>query len=277
MKKILVSIIVSMFAIMLTLAAEDPVTKRYNDAKNVMFIDRNFSKAKADFEKIVKDNATTNKVILSQAQAGIGMCLIRMNKAEEAITEFQKALDNYPEIDTFHKANVSSLIGSAYLSKMDFDTCITYNRQCLITYKDVGDTSLAQFQSSIGMAYFRKKDYDNALIEYQKVISNYSQTRYVPTLFQTYDQIGNIYQLQRKFTEANLSWMNGIQKYVWELGAKDKNGVVWKTWNKISPKYVTEEQYKSFLENTLKAIPPPLEDNAEFAGAVKSALGKIKL
>ena len=164
---------------------------------------------------------------------------------------------------------------SAYLSSCEYDKAIQTARDGIRIYPDAGDTALAQFQLLIGYGFFRQKDYDNALLEFDKVLKNYPKATYVPTLFDAQNKIGDMLQLKNKPAEANAAWMLAVQNYVWELGAKDEAGSIWKTFDKISPKLSTTEDYKSFLENTIRAT-RATEDNAKFLGKLKSELGKLQ-
>jgi len=256
-------------------AGVDPVAEQATAARKTMFEDRDFAKAQAMYEKIVKDKATTNQVILSGAQAGVGMCLVRQSKFSAAQAALAKAIADYPSIGARHKANAASLSASAYLSSYEFDKAIKTARDGIKNYPDAGDTGLAQFQLLIGYGYFRQKDYDNAQVEFEKVIKNYPKATYIPTLFDAQDKVGDILQIKNKPSEANAAWMLAVQNYVWEFGAKDETGTIWKTFDKISPKVSTTEAYKSFLENTIRAT-RATEDNAKFLGKLKSELGKMQ-
>lgn len=254
--------------------APDPVASQIAAARKTMMEDRDFAKAQAAYEKIVRDKDTTNKIFLSTAQAGIGMSLIRQGKVDDALVAFQKAINDYPDIRDFDKINTETLIAAAHTSKSDWDGAIAAARASLLKYPEMEDGAKANFYSIIGRSYYHKKDYDNALLELGKVLS-LPKASYAPMLFDTQNMIGDIYKIQRKFTEANTAWMLAVQNNVWELDAKDELSVIWKTFDKISPKQVTTDAYKVFLENTIRAT-KAIDENARFLGKLKSELGKIK-
>lgn len=250
--------------------AIDPVKQQLADACKILNVDKDYAKAQAAFQKIVDNHATTNQDYLATAQCNIGLCLARVQKYTEAQTAYAKSISDYPNATQTTKAH------TAYLNAFSHQKYSEQAQLCkdaIVAYPNAGDIELATLQYGLGISLSRGKEMSNAIIELEKV-KNYPLFKGNSLLFGAQSAIGDAYDYQRKFTEANTAWMLAIQTYVFELGAKE-DGLIWKTFNKINPKQITNEAYKLFLEATLKAV-PATEDNAKFIGKIKSELGKIK-
>ena len=270
MNKLVIALIVGMFGACV-FAEVDPVLQELKDANIILNVDKNYVLAQAAYEKIISDNATTNQIYLIRAQTSIGLCLRRQDKISEARTAYAKAIADYPNVPQVHKAQAAYLnafAGGTYAER------IQLARDAIAAYPNAGDTVLAGLQHGIGGAYWLSGDAANTIIEMEKV-KNYPKYNYTYGLFTAQDIIGDAYSRQRKFAEANAAWMLAVQNYVWTLNAKDESSPIWKTLDKISPKFSTAEAYKAFLETTIKAT-RATEENAKFLGKLKSELGKLQ-
>lgn len=272
-KAIMWSVIIITFASVLC-AAEDPVRIELRNAIIIMNVEKDYPKAIVAFEKIINDNATTNTSILAMAQSNIGLCLVRSGKREKGRVAYGKAITNYPNADVNIKANIAFINAYSYTAYADQER---FCRAGLAMYTNANDNSLATLQNGIGMALYRLGDMENAIIELSKV-TNYPNVTTPSLLFATQSTIGDAYNRQRKYAEANMVWMSAIQTYVFELGVDDEKGPIWQTYNKLNPKTVSDDIYKAFLQNTLKAVKVALtnEPNNKFISNIKGELKKMK-
>jgi CHAT domain-containing protein/tetratricopeptide (TPR) repeat protein len=142
-------------------------------------------------------------VSLAQAQFLMGDCKSALYELNQVITVYSR-----------EKGNDSPLVASYYISTGDiyraygdYDKAISYYKtglNILDRNSSTGLSDLARGNERLAMLFSEKGDYDQAIVYYEKAIAVYLRM-YDPPLTAiglTYDDLGNVYRLVRKYTTA---------------------------------------------------------------------------
>jgi TolA-binding protein len=103
------------------------------------------------------------------AQLGAGNCYYGTSDYGNAITEYQKVIDNYPFSDLLPLAQYS--IAQSYRLAYYRNTAIEKYEELILLYPNSEYCSPSQYY--IGYCYYEKGQYNMAIDEFQKTINNY--------------------------------------------------------------------------------------------------------
>lgn len=147
------------------------------------------------------------------AQLGIGNCYFATNDYGNAITEYQKVIDNYLFSDLLPLAQYS--IAQSYRLAYYPNTAIEKYEELILLYPNSGYCGPSQYY--IGYCYYEKSQYEVAIDEFQKTINNYpdstwpDENRQVAPVAQFY--IGWCYEKLELWEEAIAAYQLVIDYY----------------------------------------------------------------
>ena len=127
MKKVVIGLMVGLMSIGMVLAQDikdDPAQVAF-DAAKVLFTAKDYIKAQAAFEKVIKDYPNASGKILANAQMHIGHSLYRQGKYVEAQAAFMACVQNYVwELGAEHEEGVIwsafNLVNPKLISTADY-------------------------------------------------------------------------------------------------------------------------------------------------------------
>lgn len=147
---------------------------------------KDYQKAAAEFEKLTKQYEYSE--FASKSQYYIGLCYENMGKYYIAYENYQKAVDNFPNIDNIDEIiarqfNIAGIYASKESPKIFGADIMTSLDRAIEIYKKVVDN--APFGKLADEAQFRmgetmkKADrFDEAIDAFQKVVDNYSSSKF---------------------------------------------------------------------------------------------------
>jgi len=147
------------------------------------------------------------------AQLGIGNCYFATNDYGNAITEYQKVIDNYPFSDLLPLAQYS--IAQSYRLAYYRNTAIEKYQELILLYPNSEYCGPSQYY--IGYIYYEQNKYQLAIDEFQKTINNYpnstwlEENRQVAPVAQFY--IGWCYEKLELWEEAVAAYQLAINNY----------------------------------------------------------------
>ena len=168
----------------------------------------------------------------------------------------------------------SAYKAASTLIKSDHNGGIEALKKLIADYPSEPSWLLAGAESLIGQCKLSTNDNAGAQAIFEKALVDYP-TADTKTISSIQSLLLFCLQKQQKLTEASVLAVDFVQKYAWELGAKDENSMIWKAFDMVNPKLMSATDYKAFLEKTIQAT-RATDDNAKFLGRVKSEIEKMK-
>jgi tetratricopeptide (TPR) repeat protein/beta-lactamase regulating signal transducer with metallopeptidase domain len=178
---------------------------------------------------VVAQNVSPEKSSAGSAEyISQGFSSLKQGKVEDAITQFNRAIDLDPE-----KAVAYAARGSAYFRLEKLDNAISdYNKAIAI------NPELEVAYQGRGSVYFLQGQLDNAISDYTRVI------KLNPGLVNAYIDRGNIFQEQGKFDEA-------ISDYSKVLEIHPKDALIYYLRGNA---YFQKKQYDDAISDYSKAV-----------------------
>jgi tetratricopeptide (TPR) repeat protein/beta-lactamase regulating signal transducer with metallopeptidase domain len=169
----------------------EPVSSSVTSDKVIKPLSKSFktvmNKSSREENIVLAQNVSPEKSSTGSAEyISQGVSFLKQGKVEDAITQFNRAIDLDPG-----KAVAYAARGSAYFRLEKLDNAISdYNRAIEI------NPDLEVAYQGRGSVYYRQGQFDNAISDYTRVI------KINPGLVNAYIDRGNIYQEQGRFDEA---------------------------------------------------------------------------
>lgn len=166
--------------------------------------------------------------------------------------------------------NVQSL-----LIAKDYEGTITAAAKFIQDFPAANSDLRLLSQSYAGSSLYCRSQYADAEAVFRKILTDYPSASPALRLEAEY-VVGACLEMQNKNKEAQAIFMNCVTSYVWQVGATNEQSLIWQTFDKkINPMLLNTAEYKTYLENTMKAI-PATDANVPFIKFVGKALGKMK-
>ncbi|MDD5422316.1 MAG: tetratricopeptide repeat protein [Candidatus Omnitrophica bacterium] len=147
---------------------------------------KDYKKAASEFEKLVKNYEYSEYA--SKAQYYAGLCYENMGKYYIAFQNYQKTIDNYPQIENLEEIIAREFnIGNIYESKdnpkvLGTDIMTSLDRSVEIYRKVVDDAPYGRLadeaQFRLGEALKRSERYDEAIVAFQRIGDDYPDSKF---------------------------------------------------------------------------------------------------
>jgi len=272
MKILLFGLMFSLMSVVLIAADKvvDPAQSALDAAKVIFADGKDYPGAQAAFEKVLKDYPTANVDILAEVQKYVGISLNYQQRGLEAQAAFEKVLKDYPtaNVDILADAQLG-IGGSLVLSSQPAEAQAAFEK-VLTNYPTASAELLVAAQMQVACVLRCQGKPAEAQVAFEKVITEYP-TASLNTLADAQEGLGYSLKEQGKQAEAQTAFMTFVQNYVCQLGATNEQSRVWQAFDLINPKLVAPADYKTFIENTIKAV-KTTEANAKFLDRLKSEL-----
>lgn len=198
----------------------------------------------------------------------------RWANAREHLARYEQVLKDYPDASRGVMIDVHFNRFVSIYRMADYSRAITDGEAFLRDCADAPDTKLADTLHLMGISYEKLDDPQSAQAAYERALAD------CPDAWQTLRakiqwRLAGVLDKRGEKTAATAAYMTLVTNYVWYCHAKDESSVVWKAFDKVNPMLLSTEDYRAFLEATIKAT-RATEENARFLGRVKSELEKVK-
>ena len=194
--------------------------------------------------------------------------------AADHLARYEQVLRDYPDAprDVVIDAQWNRYF-SIYRSG-DYAGAIDAGEAFLRDYGDASETKLANVLLYVGISHEKLGDANAAQSAYERALADWPDAR--QTLRATIQwYLAGVLEKRGEKSAATAAYMTLVTNYVWYCSAKDESSIVWKAFDKVNPMLLNTEDYRAFLEATIKAT-RATEKNARFLGRVKSELEKVK-
>lgn len=211
--------------------------------------------------KVLADYPALPVDVLAECQHLLACQLFREAKYVETQAADEKVLKDYPAANVSIRMDAQEYVGrSLVLQNKTAEACAAYEK--LLKDYPAGYYGPRVF----ALTQLGRLAEAQALLE-----KTLNATPVVEVQF----SLANLLQTEGKQVEANAAFMACVQNFVWQFGATNDQSIVWRAFDQINPQLLTGADYKTFLENTIKAT-KATEANAAFLGRLKSELGKMQ-
>lgn len=245
MKKLIAVFAVAVFAAAAVYAQKadkpDPARVAFDEAQAYVLADlksngwANAADHLARYDQVLEDYPDAPRDVMRLVQRGRFFSIFRMKDYPNAVAAGEAFLRDYPDESSLNSANVCMYVGLAL------------ERQ----------GKLAEAQAA----------YERALAEWPDVRPTF---RVIPQRY-----LAGVLEKRGEKSAATAAYMTMVTNYAWYFSAKDENNIIWKAFDKVNPMLLNTEDYRAFLEATIKNT-RATEENARFLGRVKSELEKIQ-
>ena len=194
--------------------------------------------------------------------------------ADDHLARYDQVLADYPDAPRDIMLAVQRSRFNSMFRAKDYAAAISAGEAFLRDYPDALPLHSANICMHVGIALEQQGKLAEAQAAYERALADY------PDALQTLraeiqSRLAGVLDKRGEKSAAQSAYMTLVTNYAWYCSAKDENSVVWKAFDKVNPMLLSTEDYRAFLEATIKAT-RATEENARFLGRVKSELEKVK-
>jgi adenylate cyclase len=255
MRFITLSILVFVLTISaLSQASAGDTTDYYNKAFE-LYNNRQYEEAietYLTFIQIEKGEPQPDINKISESLNNIGICYYLMNDYHEAISWYEKALEEDRKIGLMENiATRYNNLGLAYKKLGLYDNAISYYKKALRLDEEQGDTlSIAKSLNNLGSIYDTWGIYDTAIFYYEKSLNLKNYLHDSAGVAVSLNNIGLVYKSWEKYDQA-IQYFEEALKIDRSLG---KEGEIAKRLSNIGLAYRLKKQYSSALDYFHEAL-----------------------
>lgn len=194
--------------------------------------------------------------------------------AADHLARYDQVLADYPDAPRDVMRAVQRSRFYSMIRAKDYAAAISAGEAFLREYTDEVDYNRANICQYVGLSLEQMGKLAEAQAAYERAMAACPDAR--QTLRATIQwRLAGVLDKRGEKSAATAAYMTLVTNYVWYCGAKDESSTVWKAFDKVNPMLLSTEDYRAFLEATIKAT-RATEENARFLGRVKSELEKVK-
>lgn len=189
--------------------------------------------------------------------------------AADHLARYDQVLEDYPAAprDVMRKLQRNRLF-SIYRMK-DYPNAVAVGEAFLRDYPDESSLNSADVCTYVGISLEMLGKLAEAQAAYERALA------ICPEFHRPQLYLASVLDKRGEKSAATAAYMTLVTNYAWYCSAKDESSIVWKAFDKVNPMLLNTEDYRAFLEATIKAT-RATEENARFLGRVKSELEKIQ-
>jgi len=180
--------------------------KKLNKLANLYFLDKNYANSSQTFKTLIKTAKKYQKnLYVTKGFLGLGKCNLKKNKNSLALSEFKKALKNFPSdsYDILLKAKILIYIADSYSNLKNFTESLAFYLKALtIAEKANIPSNISAIKNNIGNLYLKMKNYFFAIKFYEGALrldKNLASKKNISTGL---SNLANLYSKIEKFGEA---------------------------------------------------------------------------